>query len=65
VPALARELLNSLARQLATVETRLAGLEAKLMAHHKADPRSQLLATIPGVGPITAVSVALKSLPLA
>ena len=30
------------------------------MAHHKADPRSQLLATIPGVGPVTAVTIALK-----
>jgi transposase len=39
---------------------RLAALAAKLMAHHKADPRSQLLATIPGVGPVTAVSIALK-----
>jgi transposase len=39
---------------------RLEGLEAKLMAQHKADPRSQLLATIPGVGPITALSISLK-----
>jgi transposase len=63
VPEPARELLNSLASQLAAIEVRLAALEAKLMAHHKADPRSQLLATIPGVGPVTAVSIALKSLP--
>jgi transposase len=60
VPEPARELLNSLASQLAAIEVRLAALEAKLMAHHKADPRSQLLATIPGVGPVTAVSIALK-----
>jgi transposase len=50
LPALARELPNSLASQLAAIEVRLAALEAKLMAHHKADPRSQLLARIPGVG---------------
>jgi len=60
VPEPARELLNSLASQLAVIEVRLAALEAKLMAHHKADPRSQLLATIPGVGPVTAVTIALK-----
>jgi transposase len=30
------------------------------MAHHKAEPCSQLLATVPGVGPVTAVSIALK-----
>jgi transposase len=50
VPGSARELLGDLASQLAAVEERLAVLEAKLMAHHKTDPRSQLLATIPGVG---------------
>lgn len=60
VPEPARELLNSLASQLAAIEVRLAALEAKLMAHHRADPRCQLLATIPGVGPITAVNIALK-----
>jgi transposase len=60
VPAPARALLNSLAAQIAAIDTQLRGLEAKLMAHHKADPRSRLLATIPGVGPITAVSVVLK-----
>ena len=60
MPEPARELLNDLASQLAAVEVRLAALEAKLMAHHKADPRSQLLATIPGVGPVTAVNITLK-----
>jgi transposase len=60
VPAPARELLNSLAGQIAALEVRLEALEAKLMAHHKADPRSRLLATIPGVGPITALSLTLK-----
>ena len=60
IPEPARELLNNLASQLAAIEVRLAALAAKLMAHHKADPRSQLLATVPGVGPITAVSIALK-----
>jgi transposase len=60
VPALARELLNGLASQLAAIGVRLQGIEAKLMAHHKADPRSRLLATIPGVGPITAANVTLK-----
>jgi len=60
IPEPARELLNSLASQLTAIEVRLAALAAKLMAHHKADPRSQLLATVPGVGPITAVSIALK-----
>jgi transposase len=60
LPALAREMLGNLAGQLAALEARLQGLETKLMAQHKADPRSRLLATIPGIGPIGAVSFALK-----
>jgi transposase len=60
VPAPAREMINTLASQLTAIEARLQGLETKLMAWHKADPRSQLLATIPGVGPVTAVSISLK-----
>jgi transposase len=33
--------------------------ERELMARHRSDPRRQLLATIPGVGPIAALSFAL------
>jgi transposase len=60
LPALARETLDALAGQLAAVEVRLQALESKLMAQHKANPRSQLLASIPGIGPISALSIALK-----
>ena len=60
LPALARDMLASLAGQLAAAEMRLATIEAKLVARYKADPRSRLLATIPGVGPVGAVSFTLK-----
>jgi transposase len=60
LPALARKMLGSLGSQLAAVEMRLSEIEAQLVARYKADPRSRLLATIPGVGPIGAVSFALK-----
>jgi transposase len=60
VPAPAREMLGELAGQLAATEVRLASVEAKLLAQHKANPRSQLLATIPGIGPLGGVSFALK-----
>jgi transposase len=53
-------MLANLGAQLAAIEMRLGGIEAKLMARYKADPRSRLLATIPGVGPIGAVRFALK-----
>lgn len=60
VPALAREMLGVLAGQLDALETELKALEARLLAWHKADPVSQCLATQPGIGPIGAVSFALK-----
>jgi transposase len=60
VPTLAREMLALLADQLAALETKLAAIERKLLAWHKQDQRSQCLASIPGIGPIGAVSFALK-----
>jgi transposase len=60
VPALAREMLDVLAGQLDALNARLKALEAKLMAWHKQDQVSRCLATQPGIGPIGAVSFALK-----
>ena len=60
VPDLALELLGLLSQQLDAIEARLKSLEGQLMARHKADPTSQCLATQPGIGPIAAVSFALK-----
>ena len=60
VPVLARALLRELAEQLAALNARLEAIDARLMAWHRHDPRSRLLASIPGVGPVGAVSFALK-----
>jgi transposase len=60
VPAPAREMLSLLAGQLDAVETRLKTLEGQLMAVHKENQACQCLATIPGVGPIGAVSFVLR-----
>jgi transposase len=60
VPALAGEMLSLLAGQIDQINARLKGLEAKLIAWHRCDPMSQCLATQPGIGPIGAVSFALK-----
>src|SRR6266851_731831 len=60
VPARALEMLSLLAGQLDAIETRLKTLEAQPIGVHKANPTSQCLATIPGVGPIGAVSFALR-----
>jgi transposase len=60
VPALAREMINQLARQIDRLDLELKAVEARIMAWHKQNQKSQLLATIPGIGPIGGVSFALK-----
>jgi transposase len=60
VPALAREMIGVLAGQLPVLEARLKAIEARLVAWHRQNATSQLLATIPGIGPIGGVSFALK-----
>jgi transposase len=60
VPALAREMLGVLAGQVEAIEARLKALEAELVTWHRSSPVSQCLATQPGIGPIGAVSFALK-----
>jgi transposase len=60
VPPLALEMLRLLASQLDALDIKLKIIEVKLLAWHKQDPVSQCLATQPGIGPIGAVSFALK-----
>jgi transposase len=60
VPVLAREMLGVLASQLDALDAKLTVIEARLVAWHRQDPVSQCLATQPGIGPIGAVSFALK-----
>lgn len=60
VPALAREMIGELARQLPQLEAKLKAVEARLRAWHRQDQTSQLLTTIPGIGPIGGISLALK-----
>src|SRR4029450_11537633 len=54
----ARQVLEVLATQVEQLEAAVAALEKQLMAWHKANPVSQRLATIPGIGPIIATAVA-------
>jgi transposase len=58
VPPLAREALMLLIDELASVWRQIDVLEEKLMARHRVDEVSRRLATIPGVGPITATAIA-------
>jgi transposase len=60
LPAEAAEALALLGGEIDRLEARLAAISAKLAARHKATPMSRLLAQIPGVGPVGALSFALR-----
>ncbi|MGH8634109.1 MAG: IS110 family transposase [Burkholderiales bacterium] len=57
LPPLARQALLSLVAQLRAAEERIAELEKELAAWHRSSEASQRLATIPGVGVITATAL--------
>jgi transposase len=61
LPALARELFTGLARELARIDTEYAVVDAKLMAWHRASEVSRRLAAIPGVGPVVAAMLVMKT----
>lgn len=58
VPPLAREALMLLVDELSSIWRRIDALEKRLVALHRADEVSRRLASIPGVGPITAMAIA-------
>jgi transposase len=57
IPALARRVLSSIAEQLRQSYLRIRELELEILAWHKSNEQSQRLATIPGIGPITASAI--------
>ena len=59
VPDAAKAMLAFLGAQVAQLDARILDLEHRMKQQHKANPVSQLLAEIPGIGPITALSLAL------
>src|SRR5437588_477976 len=59
VPDIARQVLKVIISQIEEIQTRIAGLEAQVLAWHKSNPNSQRLATIPGIGPIIATAIAM------
>jgi len=54
IPDIARDSLVPLANELGHVKRRILEMDRKILKLHKSNPVSQRLATIPGVGPITA-----------
>src|SRR5271167_2861556 len=60
-PGLARELFTIHATEYAQLQAQIEEVEAKLMAWHKTDPCGRRLARIPGVGPIGAAMLSMKT----
>jgi transposase len=58
IPPLAREMLQILATHLRELETKIAGLDRRLVALARTDPVCRLLAEVPGVGPVIATAFA-------
>ena len=61
LPALARELFAEEAGEYGRLSEQLRTIEAKLMAWHRADAVSQRLDQIPGVGPLGAAMLVMKT----
>jgi len=59
VPATAKQMLAFLGAQVAQLDDRIAELERRMKQQHKANPVSQLLTEVPGIGPVSALSLAL------
>jgi transposase len=58
VPAIARTALDAQVAQYEHLQEQIAEIEAAILAWHKSNDVSQRLATIPGIGPITASALA-------
>jgi transposase len=59
VPVPAQAMFAELGARIAEITTRLAELDRKLAKLHRANPVSRQLAAVPGVGPISALTLAL------
>lgn len=54
LPQAAREALAMLAAQWRETDAKITALDKEILAHHRNDPASKRVATIPGIGPLTA-----------
>ena len=61
LPPLARDLFAVQGREYARLQVELKAIEAKLMAWHRGNADSRRLARIPGVGPIGAATLVMKT----
>ena len=60
IPAEAKEMFVLLHQELSELDKKIEQLDKKLTSAHNANPVSKLLATAPGIGPITALTLAIE-----
>jgi len=59
IPPAARAMFHQMGAHIEMLDQSVAALDSELVALHKANPVSRLLAEIPGVGPMGAITMAL------
>ena len=59
IPVSARAMFGEMGQHVADLDVKIEELDRRLLDQHQANPVSRLLAAIPGVGPITAITMAL------
>ncbi|WP_048858522.1 transposase, partial [Acidiphilium multivorum] len=60
IPAIAKAMFEQMGQHVTDLDAKIDALERQLLEQHKANAVSKLLAAIPGVGPITAITMALN-----
>ena len=60
IPAAAKTMFAQMGAHIAALDQQAATLDEELLTLHKANPVSQLLAAVPGIGPISAFTLALS-----
>ena len=65
VPSEAKDMAVLLGQQIEGLDTRIKEIDVKLTSAHKASAVSRRLATIPGVGPVTALTLSVEIDPAA
>jgi transposase len=64
IPAIAKAMFEQMGQHVADLDAKIDVLERQLLEQHKVNAVSKLLAAIPGVGPITAITMALTVNPV-
>jgi len=60
IPDMAKAMFEQIGRHVADLDMKIQAVNRQLLEQHKANEVSQRLAAIPGIGPITAITMALS-----